>query len=116
MDEAHVAFRAEVGLGILLGDQLPFGRLDRAEHRGRPLVGSIDAHAKIDLVGARVGIVELDQRKKRVGGLLFESVQHIAGAIAVRALSPQPFTAPILHPFAALRQNGNQRCSRLNFM
>ena len=71
MDKAHIAFGAEVtfrGLGI---DQLLFGRLDCAEYRGAALPGAINPDAKIDLVAARVIVVELDQREQRVGGLLF---------------------------------------------
>ena len=76
MDEAHVAFGAEVGLRILRLDELLLGRLDRAEHRGVALAGAVDADAEVDLVGARIGVVELDQREERVGGLLGEVVEH----------------------------------------
>src|SRR5690606_14688882 len=59
VDEAHVAFGPEVGLGSLLVHQPLLGRLDRAEHRGLALAGTIDADAEVDFVDTRVGVVEL---------------------------------------------------------
>ena len=76
MDEAHVAFRPEIGLGVLLIDKLLLGRLDRTEHRRGALPRAIDPHAEIDLVGTRIGVVQLDQREEGIGRLLVESVEH----------------------------------------
>ena len=76
VDKAHVAFRPQIGFGILRFEQLRLSRLDRGEHRGRPRIGAIDAHAQVDLVGPRVGVVELDQREQRIGGLLCKIGQH----------------------------------------
>ena len=73
-DEAQVAFRAKVAFGFLLIDQPLLGLLDRAEHRGRPIVGAIHADAKVDLVGAAVRSIELDQREQRIGSLGRETV------------------------------------------
>ena len=70
MDKAHVAFWAKVSLGILRIEQHLFCRLDCAKHWRIALSGPVDADAKIDLGGTRIFVVELDQRKKRVGGLL----------------------------------------------
>ena len=74
MDKAHIAFRAKVCLGILFGEEFLLRRFHRREDRGRPIVGAVDADAEVDLVGARVRIVELDEREKRVGGLLSQAV------------------------------------------
>ncbi len=76
VNEAHVAFRAEVCLRILRFDQLRFSRLDRLEHRRAAFGRAIDADAKVDLVLARVGIVELDQRQQRIGGLRGKVFEH----------------------------------------
>jgi len=76
VDELHVALGAEVGLGILLIDQLLLGRLDRGEHRRVALPGAIDAYPEVDLVGARIGTIELDQGEERVGRLLGKCLEH----------------------------------------
>ena len=49
-----------------------FCLLDRAEHRRVALSGLVDADAKVDFRRPRIGVVELDQREQRVGGLLGE--------------------------------------------
>jgi hypothetical protein len=72
MDKAHVALGAQIGLGHLRLQQFRLGRLHRREHRRGARVGAIDADAKVNLVLTRVFIVELDQRKKRIGGLLLQ--------------------------------------------
>ena len=72
MDETHIAFRPEISLGILLRDQRRLGSLDAGKDRGCPVCGTIDAHAKIDLVRARIGVKQLDQRQQRIGRLLVE--------------------------------------------
>ena len=74
MDEAHIAFGAEIAFGILRFQQPRFGRLDRVEHRGIALPGAIDPHPEINLVGARIRIVELDQREQRIGRLLGQGI------------------------------------------
>jgi hypothetical protein len=76
MDEAHVALGAEVGFGVLNLQQLFLGGLHRLEHGRGAGVGAVDAHAQVNLVLAGVRIVELDQRQKRVGGLLLEVRKH----------------------------------------
>ena len=76
VDEAHVAFRPEVGLRILCFQQLALGRLDAGEHRSGAAVGAVNAHAEIDLVGPGISVVELDQREQRVGGLLLKVGKH----------------------------------------
>ena len=67
MDEAEVAFRPEIGFAVLLRDQRGFRCLDRLEHRRAPVIGAIDAHAKVDLLAARIVGMHLDQRQQRVG-------------------------------------------------
>ena len=52
------------------------GILDRSEDRGFAGIGAIDPYAQIDLVGAIVGVVELDQREERIGRLGFEVLKH----------------------------------------
>jgi hypothetical protein len=76
MDEAHVAFGAEIGLGILRIEQPLLGGLDRRENRSRAIGRAIDTHAQIDLVRARIGIVQLDQRKQCIGGLGSKIFEH----------------------------------------
>ena len=63
IDEAHVPFGTEIGLAVLKFVQDVLGILDRSEDRGFAGIGAIDPYAQIDLVGAIVGVVELDQRE-----------------------------------------------------
>jgi hypothetical protein len=86
MDKAHVALGAQIGLGHLRFEQFRLGRLDRREDRRGARVGAINADAKVNLVLTRVFIVELDQRKKRIGGLLLQGGKGHARALT----SPPP--------------------------
>ena len=104
------ALGAEVGFGGLLVDQLALGGLDRAEHRGFALTGAVDADAEVDLVGTRIGVVELDQREERVGRLLGESFEH-GGALMPMLPPARKRRLCVLPP-----QNGIQRCRLENFM
>ena len=76
IDETHVALGAEIGLGGLGLDQLLLRRLDRGENRGGTVLGAINTNAEVDLGGPGISVVELDQRQKRIGGLLREIGQH----------------------------------------
>ncbi len=87
MDEAQVAFRAEIGFAVLLLDQRAFRRLDRREHRRAPVIGAIDAHAKVDLVAARIVGIHLDQRQQRIGRLGFQLSLAWAAALPRRGPS-----------------------------
>ena len=72
----------------------------------RRVVTACGDRGEVDLVGARVRVVKLDQRKQRIGGLLVESVEHGARfAARSTALQQEMWT-----------QNGNQRCFFENFM
>ena len=90
LDEAHVAFRAEIGFGVLGIDQHLLRRLDRGEHRRCAVLGAIDPDAEVDLVAARIGGVEADQGEEGVGRLGFESFKHDGAGNGASLGAPQP--------------------------
>ena len=73
MDKAHVAFGAEIGLAeSCVSTSFCSAALIAPNTGVAPLSGAVNADAKVDLVVARVGGVELDQREQRVGRLRIE--------------------------------------------
>ena len=109
IDEANVTFRAEIGFAVLRIDQPLFRRLDRGKNRGRALLSSVNADAKVDLVLTRIGGVETDEGEQRVGRLWAESVEDHAAAHGAPSRASQ-------QRLRLSHQKGSQRCFLENFM
>ena len=75
-DEADVALRADIGLGLLALDEPAFGRLDALQDRGVAGGVAIDADSDVDLPRPRIGIGERDQSDQRILRLVLEPLEQ----------------------------------------
>ena len=71
-----------IGLGGLIRQNPALGLFDRPHDGGIAGRVLVDADAKVDLVGARIGAIFGHQHQDLVGGLRVQIVQHQAAPVA----------------------------------